>query len=1060
MWIVRLALRRPYTFIVLAVLIVILGLFAIVRAPIDIFPNINIPIVATIWRYSGLSPTDLANQITSNIERTAQVSTNDVEHTESQSLPGMSVIKYFFQPNVQEQMAFAQITAISQTQIKQAPLGTGPPFVLAYSAASVPIVQLTLDSPSASEAQLFDYSNSVVRTALASVSGAQMPFPYGGKQRQVQVDLDPEALRAKGLSAVDVSNAIGAQNLILPAGTEKISDIEYNVELNASPADPRELNDVPVRTVNGTVVFVRDVAHVRDGSAPQTNLVRVDGRHSVMMSVIKTGGTSTLQIIQQIKDLLPSIKAQLPPDININATADQSLFVRAAVNGVIREGAIAAALTALMVLLFLGTWRSTLIITISIPLSVLASIICLSAIGETINIMTLGGLALAVGILVDNATVTIENINWNLEQGKDVESAILDGAQQIALPTLVSTLCICIVFVPMFFLTGISKFLFVPLAEAAVFATLASYVLSRTLVPTLAMYWLHKHQPGGSNEFGGGPIGRLLHGFERGFARVRQRYHELLAAAVHHGPAFILAFMAIGATAFLLLPWLGRDFFPTVDAGQVRLHLRARSGMRLEQTAELCDAVEAEIRRVIPANQLDHLIDNIGLPNSGINLSYSTSAPIGPGDADIMLSLRPGHPPTAQYVRLLRARLRQEFPAVTFSFLPADIVNQILNFGLPAPLDVQVVGESPDNRAFANALLAKLRAVPGTADMRIQQVFDYPQLNVNVDRTNAALVGLTQQDVANNLLISLSGSFQTAPTFWVDPKNGLQYSITTQAPQYRLTSLQDLAATPLRPSNAATAVGGGSVQLLANVASIQRGVGQGVVSHFNARPVIDIYGSVDGTDLGSVASAVRKILDEVRPSLPRGSQLMVRGQIETMQSSFTGLALGVIGAIVLMYLLIVVNFQSWIDPLIIITALPAAFAGMVWMLFSTYTTISVPALIGAIMGVGVATANSILVVSFARERMDAGLSATAAAVEAGFVRFRPVVMTALAMVVGMLPMSLGMGEGGEQNAPLGRAVIGGLIFATFATLLFVPVVFAVVHGKLRGTLGSAHAGGG
>jgi multidrug efflux pump subunit AcrB len=817
------------------------------------------------------------------------------------------------------------------------------------------------------------------------------------------------------------------------------------VALNASPTDVRELNDVPIRTVHGTVVFVRDVAHVHDGAAPQINLVRVDGHHSVLLSVLKTGGASTLQIIDQVKALLPSIRAQLPTDVNITATSDQSLFVRAAVNGVLREGAIAAALTALMVLLFLGTWRSTLIITISIPLSVLASIVCLSAMGETINIMTLGGLALAVGILVDNATVAIENINWHLEQGKDVEAAILDGAQQIALPTLVSTLCICIVFVPMFLLTGVSRFLFVPLAEAAVFATLASYVLSRTLVPTLAMYWLQKHEPGQSDEIGGNLVGRTLRAFAHGFAVVRERYHAMLGAAVHHGPAFIVSFMAIGATAFLLLPWLGRDFFPTVDSGQVRLHLRGRSGMRLEQTAELCDAVEAQIRRAIPASELDKLIDNIGLPNSGINLAYSTSAPIGPGDADIMISLRPGHQPTDEYVRKLRARLRTEFPSVTFSFLPADIVNQILNFGLPSPLDVQIVGESPANRAFANALLSKLRAIPGTVDLRIQQAFDYPQINVNVDRTNAALVGLTQQDIATDLLISLSGNSQTAPAFWVDPKNGVQYSVTTQAPQYRLTSLQDLAATPLTSGAAARTGNGGSAQLLANVASITRGVGQGLVSHYNSRPVIDIYGSVDGTDLGSVASAVRSIVDQVRPSLPRGSELIVRGQIETMRSSFAGLGFGVIGAIVLMYLLIVVNFQSWLDPLIIITALPAAFAGMVWMLFLTFTTISVPALIGAIMGVGVATANSILVVSFARERMREGLSATAAAVEAGFVRFRPVIMTALAMVVGMLPMALGTGEGGEQNAPLGRAVVGGLIFATFATLLFVPVVFAVIH---------------
>jgi multidrug efflux pump subunit AcrB len=1010
MWIVRLALRRPYTFIVLAVLIVLLGLFTILRTPTDIFPAINIPVVSTIWSYTGLPPEDMANRIIENAERYAQTTVNDIEHTESQSLPGIGVAKYFFQPNVNEDLSYAQITGVSQALLRQAPPGTTPPFILAYNASTVPILQLALESTTLSEATLFDLGNSVIRPGLATVQGAALPYPYGGKQRQVQVDIDPEALRSKGLSAADVSNAIGLQNLIIPAGTEKIDDIEYNIRLNSTPLRPEELNDAPIRTVNGTVVFIRDVANVHDGASPQTNLVRVAGRHAVLMSVLKTGSASTLRIIEDIKRLMPDIQKQLPEGFHVGLTGDQSLFVRASINGVVREGIIAAALTGLMILLFLSSWRSTLIITISIPLSVLASIICLSAIGETINIMTLGGLALAVGILVDDATVAIENINWHLEQGKEVEPAILDGAHQIAVPALVSTLCICVVFVPMFLLSGVSRFLFVPLAEAVVFAMLASYVLSRTLVPTLAMYWLQKHVPEHMAAPASNFFQRFQRGFEHRFAAFRAGYHELLGTALHHSVAFTLAFMVIGATAFLLLPWLGSDFFPTVDAGQVRLHLRARSGTRLEETARLCDAVEARINQIIPPQDLDSLIDNIGIPYSGINLSYSTSAPVGPGDADIMIALRADrHRPTAEYVRMLRAQLRDEFPGTTFAFLPSDIVNQILNFGLPAPLDVQVVGFNTDgNRSFANKLLAKLKTIPGAADLRIQQAFDYPQFNVDVNRTDASQVGLTQQEVANDVLISLSGSQQTAPTFWVDTKSGVQYNVTTQAPQYRLTSLQDLTSTPITSGN------GGPQQLLASLATVSRGVGPAVVSHYNGRPVIDIYGSVDGTDL---------------------------------RTSFNGLAFGMIGAVVLIYLLIVVNFQSWLDPLIIISALPAALAGMVWMLFVTGTTISVPALIGAIMCLGVATANSILIVSFARERMDGGASAMAAALEAGFVRFRPVLMTALAMMIGMLPMSLGLGEGGEQNAPLGRAVIGGLLFATFATLLFVPVVFAVIHSR-------------
>jgi multidrug efflux pump subunit AcrB len=1046
MWIVRIALQRPYTFIVLAIAIVLLGVFTILRTPIDIFPNIDIPVVSVVWGYPGLQPEDMANRMVSISERSAQTVVNDVEHTESQSLTGIAVVKYFFQPRVNEDLAYAQISAVSQTLLRNAPPGTTPPFVLAYNASSVPVIQLALTSPSLSEAKIFDLGNNFIRTGLATVQGASLPFPYGGKIRQVQVDINPAALRATGLSAQDVSNAIGAQNLIIPAGSQKIGGTEYFVKLNSSPLSVNELNDVPIRSVNGKPVYVRDVAYVHDGSSPQTNLVRVDGQRAVLMSVLKTGSASTLDIIDKINSLLGGIQAGMPPELHVAALGDQSLFVRAAVNSVIREGIIAAALTGLMILLFLGSWRSTLIITISIPLSVLSSIICLSALGETINIMTLGGLALAVGILVDDATVAIENINWHLEQGKDVEAAILDGAQQIAMPALVSTLCICIVFVPMFLLGGVARYLFVPMAEAVTFAMLASYVLSRTLVPTLAKYWLRAHVALHDETRRRNALARFQHGFELGFARMRENYHAMLASALRHRTVFAFGFMTFGALSFLLVPWLGEDFFPSVDAGQIKLHLRAPTGTRIEETAALCDRVEAVIRDNIPARDIVNIVDNIGLPNSGINLSYSTSAPIGPGDADIMITLAPEHAPTAGYVRNLRDVLNRSFPSTAFAFLPADIVSQILNFGLPSPLDVQINGYNLNaNRAYANALLAKLRTIPGAVDLRIQQAFNYPQIDVRVNRSNAQELGFVQRDIASNLLISLSGSFQTSPTFWVDPKSGVQYNVVTQAPQYRLQSLNDLATTPVTDGN------GGSSQLLANLAIIGRSVGPAVISHYNVKPAIDIFGSVDGTDLGTVADAVRDVVAAAKADLPKGSEVIVRGQVETMHSSFRGLLLGLCGAIVLIYLLIVVNFQSWLDPLIIIAALPAALSGIVWMLFATHTTISVPALTGAIMCMGVATANSILVVSFARERMTAGDDAATAALAAGYTRFRPVLMTALAMVIGMVPMSLGVGEGGEQNAPLGRAVIGGLMFATFATLLFVPTVFSFVHGRRRST---------
>jgi multidrug efflux pump subunit AcrB len=1045
MWIVRVALQRPYTFIMLAVLIVLLGGYAILNTATDIFPNIKIPIAAVIWRYNGILPEEIANRIVLFSERTAQTVVNDVEHTESQSVVGTSIVKYFFQPGVDQDLSVAQITAVSQSQIAFSPPGTTPPFILSYNASTVPILQLALSSPTLSEARIFDLSQTILRTALATVQGASIPYPYGGKQRQVQVDLDPQALSANGLSGNDVVAAIGAQNLILPAGTQKIGALEYFIKVNSSPLAIDELNNLPIRARNGTVTYVRDVAHVRDGYAPQTNMVRLGGKRALLLSVLKTGKASTIDIINSINEKLPQIRTLMPADLKIEALSDQSVFVRAAISGVIREAVIAGALTGLLILLFLGSWRSTLIITISIPLSILASICCLSALGETINIMTLGGLALAVGILVDDATVTIENINYHLEQGKEVEAAILDGAHQIALPALVSTLSICIVFVPMFLLAGIAKFLFIPLAEAVVFAMLASYLLSRTLVPTLAKFWLKKHDAKRKQP---GFLGRFQLRFEHGFERFRENYHSLLGTALQSGPRFAAIFLgAMIATAVLAfpigpLPGLGQDFFPSVDGGQIKLHFRARTGTRIEETAALADRIEATIREVVPANQISSMVDNLGLPYSGINLSYSTSAPVGPGDADVYVNLTEDHKPTVQFVRALRKKLNATYPSTQFAFLPADMIGQILNFGLPAPIDIQITGDNVQaNHEFANVLLQKLHSVAGAVDLHIHQTGDYPQFNVDVDRTKAQLVGLTEQSVAGNMLVSLSGSFQTSPSFWVDPRSGTQYQVATQTPQYRLETLNDLGNTPL--SNGA----GGGTQLLSNVSRIYRSVAPAVVSHYNATTALDIFGSVDGTDLGYVAAQINKIIADAKKDLPKGSTIVVRGQVQTMKASFNGLLIGLIGAIVLVYMLIVVNFQSLLDPFIIITALPAALAGIVWMLFLTHTTVSVPALTGAIMCMGVATANSVLVISFARERMNAGDTAMEAALQAGFTRLRPVLMTALAMIIGMIPMALGLGDGGEQNAPLGRAVIGGLIFATVATLFFVPTVFSIIHGR-------------
>jgi len=1046
MWIVRLALRRPYTFVVVALLLLILGPIVIIRTPKDVFPIINIPVVSIIWNYAGLNAEDMANRIVTGTERSLTTTVDDISHIESQCLNSIAVVKVFFQPNAHIEKAIAQVTAISQTQLRQLPPGTTPPLVISYSASTVPILQLALSSSTLSEQQLFDYGVNFIRTRLITVPGAAIPFPYGGKQRQVQVDLDTYAMQAKGVAPLDVVNAISAQNLILPAGTSKIGLFEYDVDLNGSPKTVAELNDLPIKTVGNATIYVRDVAFVRDGFPPQTNIVRVNGQRASLLTIQKTGNASTLDIVSGLKALLPRIEAGLPPELKIRFLADQSLFVRSSIEGVLREAVIAACLTGLMILIFLGSWRSTLIIAVSIPLSILTSIIVLSALGETINIMTLGGMALAVGILVDDATVEIENINRNLAQGKETEQAILDGAQQIAVPAFVSTLAICIVFLPMFFLTGVARHLFVPLAEAVVFAMLASYLLSRTLVPTMAKYLLRYQARGGPGvaEAGRNLLVRWQIRFEEAFERLRERYHALLERVLYHWRPFLFRFTVGCLASFALIPLVGQDFFPAVDSSQFKLHLRGRTGTRIEETARLCDLVEQSLRKVVPQSQLSSIIDNIGLPYSGINLSYSTSAPLGPADADILVSLAENHSPTEQFVHDLRLRLPKEFPGVTFSFLPADIVSQILNFGLPSPIDIQVVGyDFEGNRAYAEQVLRRVKYIPGAVDLRIHQPFDQPKLHVNVDRTKAELVGFTQREVASNLLISLSGSFQTSPAFWLNPKTGVSYSVATQTPQYQNSTLSDLEGIPV------TGASGARSEILGSLGSITRGVGMGVISHYDIQPVIDIFGSVQGRDLGAVAREIARVIRETQNLVPRGSQVVVRGQIETMQSSYAGLLFGLVFSIVLVYLLIVVNFQSWLDPLIIVAGLPAALAGIVWILFVTGTTLSVPALMGSIMCMGVATANSILVVSFAKEQMAAGKEAAEAAIEAGYTRFRPVLMTALAMMIGMVPMALGMGEGGEQNAPLGRAVIGGLLFATAATIFFVPVFFSVVHGRRR-----------
>jgi len=1047
MWIVRLALRRPYTFVVVSILILIMGGLAIVRTPTDIFPNIDIPVVSIIWNYNGLVPQDMSDRVVSVTERALTTTVDNIEHIESQSLYGIAVVKVFLQPTANIQQGIAQVTAVSQTQLKQLPAGSTPPLILAYSASSVPVLQLALSGQNLSEQELNDYGLNFIRTQLITVPGASVPYPYGGKQRQVQVDLNTTALQSKGLSALDVVNAISVQNLILPTGTSKIGSREYDVSIpNAAPQTIADLNRIPIKTIGSTTIYMKDVAWVRDGFPPQTNIVRVDGQRSVLLTIQKAGNASTLDVISAIKGLLPQIKTTVPPQLQIAPLADQSIFVRGAISGVVRETLIAACLTAFMILTFLGSWRSTVIIATSIPLAILTSIIGLSAIGQTINIMTLGGLALAVGILVDDATVEVENINRNreAEPDKDMDEVVLDSASQIATPAFVSTLSICIVFAPMFLLTGVARYLFVPLAEAVVFAMLASYLLSRTIVPTMAKYLLRGEKREAGDAASRNPLVRLQKRFEAAFEGFRGTYRGLLQSCLHHRRIFLTAFFAfcLGSLA-ILIPWLGRDFFPSVDSGTFKLHLRAPTGMRIEETANLCDLVEQSIRRRIPANEVQSVIDNIGLPYSGINLSYSNSAPVGTSDADILVTLSAKHHPTDNYVHQLRLALPKQFPGVTFAFLPADMVSQILNFGLPAPIDVQVVGNDLEgNRRYAATLLEKMRYVSGTADLRIQQPFDEPYLNLRVERTKAEQLGFSAHDIAQNLLVSLSGSFQTSPTFWVDPKNHVSYQIATQTPQYRADTLQKLQNIPITGTDPTA-----PPSIMASLVSVQRAAGMAVVSHYNVAPVIDIFGATTGRDLGGVAGDITKIIAATRQQLPRGSQVVVRGQVQTMRSSYIGLLSGLAFSIVLVYLLIVVNFQSWLDPFIMISALPAALAGIAWFLFMTHTTLSVPALMGAIMCMGVATSNSILVVSFATERMLEGSDSVSAALEAGFTRFRPVLMTALAMIIGMVPMALGLGDGGEQNAPLGRAVIGGLLFATVSTLFFVPAFFSALQGQ-------------
>jgi multidrug efflux pump subunit AcrB len=1051
MWIVKIALSRPYTFIVLAILILIAAPVVIVNTPTDIFPNINIPVVSVAWNYTGLNPEELEGRVTTPFEKSLTVLVDNIQHIESTTVFGQVVVKLYLQPTASLDTANSQVSAASEFQLRSLPPGILPPQIINFSASSVPILQLGLSGQGLSEQQLNDLGLNFVRPALVTVPGAVIPNVYGGRQRSIMVNLDPKRLQAQGIAPTEVLNALALQNVVQPGGTAKIGNDEYDIHLNSAPVTIAGLRDLPVKqSPNGVIVYMHDVASVSDGSIPQTNIVRQDGSRGVLITVLKSGTASTLSVVSGILGILPQVKQTLPPSLQITPIGNQATFVRGSVVGVIREAVIAAVLTGLMILLFLGSWRSTIIIAISIPLSILSSVIVLGLLGQTINIMTLSGLALAVGILVDDATVTIENIERYLEEGAELHEGILQGAAQIATPALVSTLCICIVFLPMFFLSGVAKYLFVPLAEAVVFAMLASYILSRTLVPTLAMYLLeqHDHHAQKSRNL----LARFQRGFERGFEKLRAAYQELLGRLTEARFIFVPAFVLLCFSGFLLIPFLGQNFFPSTDNGSFTLHMRVKSGTRIEETAKLCDEVEQHIRKVVPAAQMDNILDNIGLPYSTLNFQHATSGLIGAGDADILVSLKEDHSPTADYVRTLRSQLPREFPGTTFYFLPSDIVTQILNFGLPSPIDVQIDGPNlAGNRPVLNKILSEMRQVPGLVDLRVQQPDNYPVLELAVDRTKAAQGGYTERDVGSSVLNILSGSTQLSPQFFLNPQNGVTYNIVAQTPQYEITSLSDLRNIPI------ASVSAKRPEIVADVADIQRSTEMQVVTHYNIRRTLDIYGNVQDRDLGAVAKQIDAIVKENTPALPRGSFIHVRGQIETMRSSYIGLLSGLGFAIVLVYLLIVVNFQSWLDPFIIITALPGALAGIVLLLFITRTTLSVPALMGAIMCMGVATANSILVVSFAKERFEEHGDGVMAALEAGATRFRPVMMTALAMIIGMIPMALGAGEGGEENAPLGRAVIGGLCVATVATLIFVPAVFGLLHGRRKDPAGAVRA---
>jgi CzcA family heavy metal efflux pump len=1039
-WIVKVALERPLTFVVMALLLLIFGPMAASKMPVDIFPNIGIPVIGVAFQFAGLSPDDMSKRIMAPYERALTTDVNDIEHTESQSMYGMGIVKIYFQPSVDIRTASAQVTALSQTAIRQMPTGTQPPLILEYNASTVPILQLAESSPVLSEQQVLDFSQNFIRPQLTTVQGAAIPFPYGGKTREIQVDLNPLAMQADGLSATDVETALANQNQVEPVGTAKIGSYQYMVQLNNSAATIPDFNNLPVKTINGATIYMRDVGHVRDGYPPQQSVVHVNGRRAVLTTILKNGSSSTLDIVQGILSKLPLLKQQLPSTLNITTLNDQSVFVKAAVGGVIREGTIAAALTSMMVLLFLGSWRSTIIIALSIPLAVLSALVALWATGQTLNIMTLGGLALAVGILVDDATVTIENINWHLEQGKPVKEAIMDGAAQIATPAFVSTFCICIVFVPMFSLPGVAGFLFIPMAVSVVFALIASFILSRTVVPTMAMYLLKPHAAHAPGSIG--LLGRFQKKFENGFETARSGYHGLLAIAMNNRRKFVTLFLAFVLATFVLVPFLGANFFPAVDAGQITLHVRPPVGTRIEDSSRIFGEIEADIRKTIPPSDLGSVIDNIGLPTSAINTIYNNTGLIGEQDGDIYVSLNQGHRPTDSYVQELRVQLARDFPSTTVSFPPADIVSQILNFGTPAPIDVQIVGPHLDqSMQFGQTLLKQLRQVSGLVDVRMQQSNAYPELDIAADRSRMAQYGMTEKDVTDAMATALAGTSTTAPTYWVDPKNGVAYPIVAQAPEYRMDTLASVANLPVTPA------AGGQPQVLGALGKIGRTGAPAVVTHYNVLPSVDIYAATQGRDLAAVSKDVQKIIASSKKTLPKGDTIVLRGQVSTMNTAFTSLYFGIAGAIVLVYLLIVVNFQSWLDPFIIVTALPAALSGIVWSLFATGTTLSVPALTGAMMCMGVATANSILVVSFARERLSEVGDPIKAAIEAGMVRCRPVLMTASAMIIGMVPMALGLGEGGEQNAPLGRAVIGGLVFATIATLMFVPVVFSMVHER-------------